>query len=503
MATEDLVRLPLAAVVAGDNPRKTFDETALADLARSIQTLGQQAPVIVRLHPTRPEVYQLVDGERRWRACHAAGVETVLCLVRELDDRAALEVALVANSARSDVHPLEESDALVRLIAMGSDVEDLRGRMNRGEQWVRDRLALEKLVPELRARLAAADMPLRAAVILAHLPPARQVDVAVNSRAWPMSVKEAMRRAAGDTPRPLSTALWDLSDPTAGGRGACSGCIYRTDTQPELLGDEATKAKCMDAACWAAKGEKFLAARAAQGATIIRNEFPGYDTPTLDTPAWLLDRALERAGLPTPEGQPDEDAPHASVSKPETWATRLPEAEVTYVVTPHGDIRPVLTRASMAKALTARGLPEVAAIIDPPPEQKGAKPSKASKPPRAKPKDLAGAVEELLAVVDEDPAIWITDEVLANELASWVGADQARAVARQLGLVPKDLGYLPHWIAGYARTCPGAERNRLLALMILGRDLADAGNQPLPPGRMLVRWLKAADVALPEGLVSE
>jgi ParB/RepB/Spo0J family partition protein len=360
--TEELVRLPLAAVAAGDNPRKTFGESALSDLAASIKALGQQAPVIVRPHPTRPDVYQLVDGERRWRACHEAGVETVLCLVRELDDRSALEVALVANSARSDVHPLEESDALIRLIGMGSDVEDMRGRMNRGEQWVRDRLALGKLVPELRARLAAGDMWLRSAVILAHIPPGRQVDIAVNNRAWPMSVKEAMRRAAGDTPRPLATALWSLSDPAAGGRGACDGCIYRTDTQPELLGEEATKAKCMDAACWSAKGEAFLAARAAQGATIIRNEFPAYDTPTLDTPAWLLDRALERVGLPTPEGIRQEDE---TSTRPDTWAARLPEARVTYVVTPHGDIRPCLTRAAMADALRGRGLPEVAAIIDP------------------------------------------------------------------------------------------------------------------------------------------
>ena len=95
-------------------PRRTFDDEALATLAASIRRLGLLQPVVVRR--TDPGGYQLVMGERRWRACQRAGLVTIPALVIETDDRGALERALVENIHRQDLNAIEEAAAYRQLL---------------------------------------------------------------------------------------------------------------------------------------------------------------------------------------------------------------------------------------------------------------------------------------------------------------------------------------------------------------------------------------------------
>ncbi len=90
-----------------DQPRKDFDEEALGELAASIEKHGLLQPIAVR--PTATGTYQIIAGERRWRACRMAGLETVPVVIKEADDREYTELALIENLQREDLNPVEEA----------------------------------------------------------------------------------------------------------------------------------------------------------------------------------------------------------------------------------------------------------------------------------------------------------------------------------------------------------------------------------------------------------
>jgi ParB family chromosome partitioning protein len=107
--------LPLASIKPlPGNPRKYFDETALEELAASIATRGVIQPIIVRPHP-EAQGYQLVAGERRWRAAQKARLHEIPALVRTLTDREVMALALIENLQREDLNPVEEARAYQRL----------------------------------------------------------------------------------------------------------------------------------------------------------------------------------------------------------------------------------------------------------------------------------------------------------------------------------------------------------------------------------------------------
>jgi ParB family chromosome partitioning protein len=99
-----------------DQPRRDFPETELNELASSIRQRGIIQPVVVRPDPNRPGDYQIVAGERRWRAAQRARLHEIPIVVRELDDRAVLELAIIENVQRSDLNPIEEANGYIQLI---------------------------------------------------------------------------------------------------------------------------------------------------------------------------------------------------------------------------------------------------------------------------------------------------------------------------------------------------------------------------------------------------
>lgn len=135
-------------------PRQVFDEEAMAELVHSIREIGVLQPVVVRRHG--PEDYELVMGERRWRATQQAGLETVPAIVRETDDDAMLRDALLENLHRSQLNPLEEAAAYAQMLEdFGCTHEELASRIGRSRPQISNTLRLLKLSPAVQRRVAA------------------------------------------------------------------------------------------------------------------------------------------------------------------------------------------------------------------------------------------------------------------------------------------------------------------------------------------------------------
>jgi ParB family transcriptional regulator, chromosome partitioning protein len=134
-------------------PREIFEEEALAELVYSLREVGLLQPVLVR--PT-PDGFELVAGERRWRAAQTAGFTTIPAIVRDTDDDVLLRDALLENLHRIQLNPLEEAAAYEQLLSdFGCTQEDLAGRIGRSRPQVSNTLRLLKLPPSVQRRVAA------------------------------------------------------------------------------------------------------------------------------------------------------------------------------------------------------------------------------------------------------------------------------------------------------------------------------------------------------------
>jgi ParB family chromosome partitioning protein len=135
-------------------PREDFDEQALAELVTSIREVGVLQPVVVR--EISPGRYQLVMGERRWRACREAGMATVPAIIRETGDDALLRDALLENLHRQQLNPLEEAAAYQQLLAeFGATHDELADRIGRSRSQVSNTIRLLGLPPSVQRRVGA------------------------------------------------------------------------------------------------------------------------------------------------------------------------------------------------------------------------------------------------------------------------------------------------------------------------------------------------------------
>ena len=147
--------IPLAQIVPNPRqPRQGFDEDEMSELVHSIQEVGLLQPVIVRA--TGPATYELVMGERRWRATREAGFDTIGAIVRDTSDDDLLRDALLENLHRSQLNPLEEAAAYQQLLDdFGCTHEELAERIGRSRPQISNTLRLLKLSPTVQRRVAA------------------------------------------------------------------------------------------------------------------------------------------------------------------------------------------------------------------------------------------------------------------------------------------------------------------------------------------------------------
>src|SRR4029077_3804456 len=151
-AEPSTLELPVDAIMPNPKqPRKDFDDKALRDLSESLRQSGLLQPVVVR---RVGEGYQLVVGERRWRAAKMAGIERIPAVVREASDAQSLELALVENLLREDLNPMEEAEAYQRLLAeFAWTQEDLAQRVARDRSSIANCLRLLRLPDVIQADL--------------------------------------------------------------------------------------------------------------------------------------------------------------------------------------------------------------------------------------------------------------------------------------------------------------------------------------------------------------
>ena len=140
-------------------PRRTMGEAELQDLAQSIRELGVLQPILVREHPDRPGNYEIIAGERRWRAAQLAQLHEVPVLVKVLSNREALEDALVENLQREDLSPLEEAVGLQRLMdEFGHTQEALAKAVGKSRSHVANMLRLLGLPDAVKAMVDKGDL---------------------------------------------------------------------------------------------------------------------------------------------------------------------------------------------------------------------------------------------------------------------------------------------------------------------------------------------------------
>lgn len=291
--------IPLAAIrPSTTNPRKHFDQAALEELTASIREIGVTVPIHVRsldsLGIHSPVEYEIVTGERRFRAATAAELAEIPAIVHDgLSDEDAMDLQLVENLQRADLHPVEEAEGYRALMAHGGTAEDVAKKAGKTLGYVQQRLKLLALEVDAKQLFADGHLTLGHALLLARLTAKDQVaalvfllgiaqweirkdmpaEKLIASRAKHHASSKSMHRLVDKTEAQLKDWIssnvflqlksvpWDLGDaellPIA---GPCTTCPKRTGANQALFADLTTNEDtCVDPACFADKQKAFTA----------------------------------------------------------------------------------------------------------------------------------------------------------------------------------------------------------------------------------------------------
>jgi ParB family chromosome partitioning protein len=258
--------LPLDSLVESTtNPRRTFDEARLEDLAESIRTQGLIMPLVVR---PKGDLYEIVAGARRYRAAKLALVETVPARIVDLTDEQMLAWQLIENSQRVDVHPYEEAEGYRRLLQMpGYDVAAIGEKTGKSEAHVYSRMKLLDLIDPVAQAFQEDKITATHALLIARLPKERQAEAYEHCWRKDWQDKEAHLLPARflaawieqNVYLHLAEAPFPVDDPElVPEAGACPHCEKRSGFNTRLFHD-VDQDVCLDARCWNAKREAHLA----------------------------------------------------------------------------------------------------------------------------------------------------------------------------------------------------------------------------------------------------
>ena len=194
-ASDRLLTLPLSALKPGPyQPRTRMDQAALEALAESVREQGIMQPILVRKNGAQ---YEIIAGERRWRAAQMVGLNEVPVLLRDVEDRAVMAMALIENIQRESLNPLEEAAGLERLIReFGMTHEAAAKAVGRSRAAVSNLLRLLHLSKPVRELLMDGTIDMGHARALLPLPAAKQHEAAYEIADRGLSVREAERLAA-------------------------------------------------------------------------------------------------------------------------------------------------------------------------------------------------------------------------------------------------------------------------------------------------------------------
>lgn len=272
---DQIIQLPLTALRESPfNPRKTFGEAALAELAQSIREQGILQPVVVRpivevmLDPTAVPRYEIVFGHRRTRAAALAGLEELPCLMRHMDDQQAAIAQVHENLQRADVSMLEEAESFAHLrTAHGMTADAIASAVSKSRSYVFGRLKLMTADTAVLEAVRDEGLPPDTALELARLPThAVQRSTLKTLRLapglWP-SVRDCQRSVRALYTRHIDVAPFDAADATLHPpAGACTTCPKRAGNDPAMEGLDADI--CTDGECYTTKADVHLQRQVAQ-----------------------------------------------------------------------------------------------------------------------------------------------------------------------------------------------------------------------------------------------
>ena len=267
------------------NPRKTFDEVAIEELAANIEKQGLLQPITVRPTSEAPyldedtgevinvkDTYEIVCGERRFRAlqrlkakedeaniakikAHRKKTElyqTISCIVREMTDDEAFDAMITENLQRKDVDPIEEAFAFAQLIERGRSYEDIALKFGKSARFVFDRIKLNGIIPELKERVRNGEIPLSGAMLLSKLDEETQREF--NEEEDGQCTTAMIRDFVSDSFMDLSKAAWidEEADNWENGEfKQCSQCEFNTCNHGCLFYEMNSKdARCTNATCF-------------------------------------------------------------------------------------------------------------------------------------------------------------------------------------------------------------------------------------------------------------
>ncbi len=190
-------------------PRKEFDQEKLEELASSIKSQGIMQPIVLR--QLEEEAYELIAGERRWRACQLAGLASIPALIRDVDDESAIALSLIENIQREDLNPMEEAMALSRLLEeFDLTHQQVAEAVGKSRSNVSNLLRLMNLAPSVARMLVSGDLEMGHARALLSLDDARQEQAALDISDRQLSVRQAEALVRGmlkaETAMPKETA---------------------------------------------------------------------------------------------------------------------------------------------------------------------------------------------------------------------------------------------------------------------------------------------------------
>ncbi|HWH75071.1 MAG TPA: ParB/RepB/Spo0J family partition protein [Methylibium sp.] len=512
------VYLPLTLIAPSPtNPRKHFDAQHLDELADSIRKHGVIQPILVRPRPGaglsdgQPQ-YELVAGERRWRASKIADQPSIMALVREMSDFEVLELQVIENLQREDLHPLEEAEGYAALLRKPeglqgyASAEELAARIGRSERYVYNRLALLKLVPQAREACLEGKISASVALLVAALPADDQPDATARfAQGWggePFSARAAAAYLRDHFSLLLKKAVFPIADaelvPPA---GACTACPKRTSANPDLFTDQAGGGadSCLDRACFNGKTE------ANRQLAIEAHIELGHEVLSEAEARKLMPHGAHSLRGAYRLGEPCE---LASSRQPLRELLGAEFAKVV-VLDLHGELHEVVREADVRKALKAQGLMKPPASKAEPraPEPERVLP-KAAKGKALTPAEIKKAREKAIAkawptlareqlakhlMADEQQTFTAGLQRLVVGMALCATEEKIRPMLQDVGMAwPGDTAYLdPHTIQ---KAVDQAAPQQLYALLVLaiaeGNEWELAGNPKAEtPLRVVAREL--------------
>lgn len=246
--------------ISGNNPRKRFDDDEMGELSSSISKTGVISPILVR--PTADGTFELICGERRLKASIMAGLSTIPSYIKNLSDEDAFEAMILENLQRSDVHPLEESEAFAKMLDTGNyTVADIAAKMGKSQKLVLQRIKLSELIDVIKEDFFNNELAIAQAVAISRLGADLQLHVYENYKdSWQADgygTLSELTNFIDNKSLELDDAPFDTEDENLlAGCTSCSICPKRAGTVPMLFEEIENPDTCFDAACFERKSNK-------------------------------------------------------------------------------------------------------------------------------------------------------------------------------------------------------------------------------------------------------